>query len=129
VRINDRGPFVDGRIIDLSRAAAREIRMLGPGTAKVRLRVTAVPGQVSDGYFAAQAGAFRNRANAERLRRDMERRFGSARLILRNGDPSLWRVLVGHESTVEDAAALAQRIQAQVGPAFVVRVDAGESDL
>jgi rare lipoprotein A len=53
VRINDRGPFVDGRIIDLSRAAAREIRMLGPGTAKVRLSVTALPGSIPDGYFAA----------------------------------------------------------------------------
>src|SRR5262245_14988205 len=35
VRIQDRGPFIDGRIIDLSRAAAREIEMIGPGTAKV----------------------------------------------------------------------------------------------
>lgn len=39
VRITDRGPFVDGRIIDLSRAAAQQISMLGPGTAKVRLKV------------------------------------------------------------------------------------------
>jgi rare lipoprotein A len=41
VRITDRGPFVDGRIIDLSRAAAREIDMLGPGTARVTLKVIA----------------------------------------------------------------------------------------
>ena len=41
VRINDRGPFVDGRVIDLSYAAAREIDMLGPGTARVRLKVIA----------------------------------------------------------------------------------------
>ena len=39
VRITDRGPFVDGRIIDLSRAAARQIDMLGPGIARVRLKV------------------------------------------------------------------------------------------
>ncbi len=37
VKINDRGPFAHGRIIDLSRAAARRIEMIGPGTAKVRL--------------------------------------------------------------------------------------------
>jgi rare lipoprotein A len=43
VRIQDRGPFVDHRIIDLSRAAAREIAMLGPGTAKVRLTVIKPP--------------------------------------------------------------------------------------
>lgn len=43
VRIQDRGPFVNNRIIDLSRAAAREIEMLGPGTAKVRLTVIKPP--------------------------------------------------------------------------------------
>jgi rare lipoprotein A len=37
VRINDRGPFVDGRIIDLSRAAARELDVLGAGVFDVRL--------------------------------------------------------------------------------------------
>jgi len=46
VRINDRGPFVDDRIIDLSYAAAREIEMIGPGTAPVRLEVLA-PGWVA----------------------------------------------------------------------------------
>ena len=44
VRINDRGPFVKGRIIDLSRAAAKKINMIGPGTARVRIRVVAMPG-------------------------------------------------------------------------------------
>jgi rare lipoprotein A len=43
VRINDRGPFIDGRIIDLSLAAARAIDMVGPGVARVRLRVIAPP--------------------------------------------------------------------------------------
>ncbi|HSV91600.1 MAG TPA: septal ring lytic transglycosylase RlpA family protein, partial [Desulfobacterales bacterium] len=47
VRINDRGPFVQGRIIDLSRAAARQIDMIGPGIVKVRLEVTAPPGVLS----------------------------------------------------------------------------------
>lgn len=45
VRINDRGPFVHNRAIDLSRAAAREIDMIGPGTARVRIEVVAEPGQ------------------------------------------------------------------------------------
>ncbi len=39
VRINDRGPFVDGRVIDLSRAAAEAIGLIGPGTGQVRLEV------------------------------------------------------------------------------------------
>ena len=43
VRITDRGPFIKGRIIDLSRAAAKQIRMIGPGTAKVWVKVIATP--------------------------------------------------------------------------------------
>ena len=129
VRINDRGPFVEGRVIDLSHAAARELAMLGPGTANVRLRVTSLPSRIPDGYFAVQTGAFRERANAERRRQEMERRYGPARLALRNGDPPLWRVLVGRASTIQDASALAERVKAGSGPAFVVRVDAAAGDL
>jgi rare lipoprotein A len=44
VRINDRGPFVDGRIVDLSYAAARALGAVGPGVVPVRLRVVALPG-------------------------------------------------------------------------------------
>ncbi len=47
VRINDRGPFKRGRIIDLSRSAARQIDMLGPGTAKVRLTVIGAPAKAT----------------------------------------------------------------------------------
>ncbi|MBV9399810.1 MAG: septal ring lytic transglycosylase RlpA family protein [Bryobacterales bacterium] len=43
VRINDRGPFIDGRIIDLSFAAAHTIEMVGPGTVKVKLKVIKAP--------------------------------------------------------------------------------------
>jgi rare lipoprotein A len=55
VRINDRGPFVRGRIIDLSQAAAREIDMLGPGTTKVRLRVIAGPPSTSVAIATSQS--------------------------------------------------------------------------
>ncbi len=129
VRINDRGPFVEGRIIDLSRAAARRIRMLGPGTARVRLMVVGLPAQGGRGdYFAAQVGAFRERANAERQRQQMERRHGTARLARRDGDPPVWRVLVGREATQEAAAVLAERLRDEIGAAFVVRIDAASAD-
>ena len=129
VRITDRGPFVDGRIIDLSKAAAREIKMIGPGTAKVRVRVIALPAAVPEGYYAVQAGAFRERGNAERLRQQMEARHGTARLSYREGNPPVWRVLVGRESTEEGAESLAARVKTEAGRAFVVRVDASESNL
>jgi rare lipoprotein A len=123
VRIIDRGPFLDGRIIDLSHAAARAIDLIGPGIAQVRLDVLATPQTASLDWYAVQAGAFRDKDRAERLRGTMEREYGSARLVLRPGSPSLWRVLVGRESAEEAAGVLAQRVRAEVGPAFVVRLD------
>ncbi len=128
VRINDRGPFVDGRIIDLSRAAARQIRMLGPGTAKVRLRVLSLAPAPPSSYYGVQTGAFRERANADRQRAAMERRYGSARLLRRDCSPPLWRVVVGREPTIEGASALAGRIAGETGAAFVVRVDAADGN-
>jgi len=67
VRITDRGPFVDNRVIDLSLAAAREIESIGPGVVPVRLEVLGNV-DVTAGFFTIQVGAFRERANAERLR-------------------------------------------------------------
>ena len=126
VRFNDRGPFVEGRIIDLSHAAARAIDMLGPGIARVRLEVIRIPDYVSPAVFAVQVGAFRDRANAERLRAEMESRYGSARLVQRADSPDLWRVVAGSEATEEGANSLAERIRGELGEkfaAFVVRVD------
>lgn len=125
VRIIDRGPFVDGRIIDLSHAAAEAIDMIGPGTAQVRLEIIRMPELGGPAAFAVQVGAFRDRSNAERLRARMADRYGTAHLVLRQGSPAVWRVLVGSESTQDGAAALANRIRSESGEnnGFVVRLD------
>ena len=99
VRITDRGPFVGGRIIDVSHAAARELEMIGPGIARVRIEVIRAAANVSPALFAVQVGAFRDRANAERLRAEMESRYGAARLVQRADSPDLWRVVAGSEAT------------------------------
>ncbi|WP_034642019.1 septal ring lytic transglycosylase RlpA family protein [Desulfovibrio inopinatus] len=72
VRVNDRGPFVSGRIIDLSRGAASQLGVLKTGTALVRVEtVESLPGggRIDDlpGPFYVQVGAFRNKVNADRL--------------------------------------------------------------
>jgi rare lipoprotein A len=129
VRINDRGPFIDGRIIDLSRAAARQIAMMGPGTAQVRIKVIVPPqSPVGASFYAVQVGAFQDRKNAERLQQAMKARYGDCRLALRDGDPQLWRVLVGREPTLEAARALALQLHTEPGSAFVVRLDERQGD-
>jgi rare lipoprotein A len=124
VRINDRGPFIDGRIIDLSHAAAEAIDLIGPGVAQVRLDILSAPElPPADSLFAVQAGAFLDKSRAERLRASLDREYGPARLVIGAGSPSLWRVLVGSEPTEDAAKALASRIRQEVGNAFVVRLD------
>src|SRR3954466_4572984 len=57
VRITDRGPFVDGRIIDLSHAAARQIELIGPGVTDVRLEILSLPATArSTGVYVVQVG-------------------------------------------------------------------------
>jgi rare lipoprotein A len=124
VRIIDRGPFIDGRIIDLSHAAAEAIDLVGPGVAQVQLDVLSNPEPSPvDSLFAVQAGAFQDKNRAERLRVSLDREYGPARLVIRGGSPALWRVLVGNEPTEDAAKALASRIRREVGNAFVVRLD------
>jgi rare lipoprotein A len=93
VRINDRGPFVRNRIIDLSYTAAKKLGIVGPGTAKVRITAlgetrTAKSGRLyfashpdfRHGDFYIQVGAFKNASNAYRLRKRLARRFRVVRV-------------------------------------------------
>jgi len=68
VKINDRGPFVEGRIVDLSRAAAEQIDMVGTGTARVSVEVLSFPAD----RFAIQVGAYVVERNAEGVRKRLE---------------------------------------------------------
>ena len=124
VRITDRGPFVDQRIIDLSKAAARSIDMLGPGTAAVELTIIAAPpGLAPQELFTVQVGAFRDHERAERVRSEMETHYGNARIVERYAASPFWRVLVGEEGSQDAAAALARTISDSGTAAFVVRLD------
>lgn len=111
VRINDRGPFVEGRIIDLSLAAARLLELVGPGTAPVRLEVVreAVlpPGTPR---FSLQLGAFTIRENAERLAAEVRPDFpGVAVQMFQTPAQVYYRVRIPAE-TPEQAADLARRL-------------------
>ena len=120
VRIIDRGPFVDGRIIDLSHAAAQQIQLIGPGVAHVKLHLLTEPPQTTPAVFAVQVGAFADRANAERQETLMRERFGAARIVRRDGNPVLWRVLAGSAPTPAAAETIRAGLDRQT---FVVRID------
>lgn len=124
VRINDRGPFVADRVIDLSLSAAEAIEMVGPGTAQVRLEVIAGPVAVT-GFFAVQIGAFRTEENAQRLKVEMESRNLPVSIATYDSPSgTLYRVRVGRVPTETDANQLAAQLRA-AGQAttLVVRLD------
>lgn len=126
VRITDRGPFVDNRIIDLSLAAAREIESIGPGVVHVRLEVL---GNVDPtaGYFTIQVGAFRDRANAERLKARLSAEYSPIFIQQYDTtDGAFYRVRVGKTSGEDAARQLAEQLHNKEGfTTFVMRLDEG----
>jgi rare lipoprotein A len=124
VRVIDRGPFIEGRILDLSKAAAREIELLGPGIGQVHIEVVAAPADVpSNDFYAVQVGAFSVAANAERARAIYAERFGAAQIVVKQGRAPLWRVLIGKEPSIAAAQQLANTLSAENKDVFVVRLD------
>lgn len=127
VRVIDRGPFVNNRIIDLSKAAARQIQMIGPGIARVHLEVISAPVDVpANDFYGVQVGAFANYQNAERLRAKFAARFGAAQLSYKQGRVPLYLVLVGKASSQAAAQQIADQLHGEMGPVFVVRLDSRE---
>jgi rare lipoprotein A len=142
VRINDRGPFHQGRMIDLSYAAALKLGFAHLGSAEVELesiepgqavtptqqaattteQALAAPEQAAAVYV--QVGAFSSRDNAESLRSRLENELGWLKdtvQVLAIGN--LWRLHVGPYRTQDDARVVAERIESQlsVKPLLVVR--------
>ena len=89
------------------------------------MEVIRQPASEPPAVFAVQVGAFRDRANAERVREQMESRYGSARLLERPENPGVWRVLVGSANSQEAADVLATRIRLESGEknAFAIRLN------
>ena len=91
VRITDRGPFIDGRIIDLSLAAAKVVDIYRPGTARVRVEAFAPPeGSDPTGKWCVQIGAFLDPADAIQLKNDLVRRYTTAKVIEFAGPTGHW---------------------------------------
>jgi rare lipoprotein A len=135
VRINDRGPFVGGRVIDLSYAAARTVGMIGPGTARVRIEVLGtasapsqraawVPPPIHDlpstGY-AIQVASLTNADRAEHLRQVLARRFPDAFVSPLDGsDGRYYRVRIGPYPLRGVATARAELVSRLGYPAVIM---------
>ena len=127
VRITDRGPFVDNRIIDLSMAAALEIDSIGPGVVPVRLEILSAGIDPTAGFFTVQVGAFRDRGNAERLRERLNASYSPIFIQPYDSPDGLfYRVRVGKVPGEGAAQQFGEQLRNREGfTPMVVRLDEG----
>ena len=130
VRINDRGPWVQGRVIDLSVRAAREIDLVRAGVVPVKLKVLSqqavkapTPSPTPGPAFAVQVGSFESQRAAEDLKRRLEAKYANVTIKTFTADKTLYRVRIGHESSLQAAEKLAAQLRKQDVKGFVVRAD------
>ncbi|WP_457553636.1 septal ring lytic transglycosylase RlpA family protein [Desulfobacula sp.] len=137
VRINDRGPFVSGRIIDLSYKGATRLGIIGSGTGKVKVtalgRATSFSQKTKNpiafkpvdywkGNFTVQVGAFKVKANAQKYQNKLSKRYQNAHLVAFTDDRGIfYRVRIGRFTNLKDAIRFSKKIITQgVGTAFAV---------
>ena len=141
IRINDRGPFVKGRIIDLSYAAAKEIGLIGPGVARVKVtalgkeirpagpsspsRTLVEVADLKSGDFSVQIGAFQDEKNANQMADRLKVIFEYVNVV-RYADENnriFYRVWVSKTGSLQEAAEMEKRLE-DMGfvDAFVVRM-------
>ena len=111
VRINDRGPFVKGRIIDLSYAAAKAVDMIGTGTAPVRLEILAdISPKRSSQKFSVQVGSFVAEDNAKALKNNLQKHFKDVYITrFQTANQVYYRVRIKAKDQ-ESAKAIAKRL-------------------
>lgn len=127
VRVNDRGPFVGNRIIDLSYAAAKELDIVATGTAPVRIEAiaSASGAAIILGPFTVQVGAFSDPENAYRLASQLKKRYGFSSVQRGWVKGTLfYRVRVGRYPEIDAAESIRQEFEANgTDAAFVVALD------
>lgn len=126
VKINDRGPFVKGRIVDLSYRGAQAIDIVESGTAPVelkalgRLKETVVDGKIKQVYtpgnyyvgeFTIQVGAFKEKTNAAALLKRLAADYNNAHIsVYKTGATTFYRVRVARCTTLEKARKLEREL-------------------
>jgi rare lipoprotein A len=126
VRINDRGPFARGRILDLSYAGARTLGIVGRGTDDVELRVIGFQGRTAEmGFLRVQIGSFAEQRNAAMLLERAQRVYPGGRIqAVDLPDGRRYRVQIGEFKTESQAESAANRLEADLAvQPFVFRDD------
>jgi rare lipoprotein A len=124
VRITDRGPFIEGRMLDLSLEAAKQVDVWRAGLAKVKLEVFEAPNPIDrGGRWCVQVGAFSSKAEASKFRSRLQRRYHSADVLQFTGPTGEWvRIRVLNDDRARAEAVLKENPAPQ-GAAFLVRLD------
>ncbi|HTM42557.1 MAG TPA: septal ring lytic transglycosylase RlpA family protein [Terriglobales bacterium] len=125
VRITDRGPFIPGRIVDLSLAAAKAVDVWRPGLARVKVELLQTPAPLNaGGRWAVQIGAFEDQESATELRDHLARRYHTARVHEFASPTGNWwlqvRVLQDDKQRAEEVARDTHTAE---GAVFLVRLD------
>jgi len=124
VRITDRGPFVEDRIIDLSLAAAKAVDVWQPGTAEVRVEVLSAPAPILEGgRWCVQIGAFHSEKEARKLKDKLQDRYETANVIEFTGPTGEWVRIRPAGDDKRKAEEVANRTHVKEGGVFLVRLD------
>lgn len=125
VRITDRGPFVEGRILDLSLAAAKALDVYLPGTAMVRVEVLEAPAALdSGGRWCVQIGSFPDEKGAAELAGHLQRRYQTAKVLKFPSPTGNWWVRVRVlDDDRQRAQAMMRENEIGEAPVFLVRLD------
>jgi len=125
VRITDRGPFVEGRILDLSLAAAKAVDVWRPGIAKVKIEVLQTPAALeSGGRWAVQIGAFEEEKVANQVADHLTRRYHTAKVLRFSSPVGDWWVRVRvQDDDRKRAEEVAHDTSTPEGAIFLVRLD------
>ncbi|HZR66088.1 MAG TPA: septal ring lytic transglycosylase RlpA family protein [Terriglobales bacterium] len=125
VHITDRGPFIEGRIIDLSQAAAEQLGLIRKGTGEVRVELLKTPQSLdTGGKWAVQIGGFDHESNAREVADHVSRRYHSAQVLTFNSPAGDWWVRVRVKGDLRARAEeLMRDTRTPEGSIFLVRLD------
>jgi rare lipoprotein A len=124
MRITDRGPFVEDRMLDLTVAAAKAVGIYQIGMAEVRLDVFQTPKPIATGgRWCVQIGAFHNESAALKLKEQLIRRYADANVIEFPAEKTFWVRIRPEGDDRGRAEEIARHLQPSEGEAFLTRLD------